>query len=159
MSIDERTQFRRQYSLLSRIPSQISCLRSITVLSESTCIEHLRMSRGAFSRLCHILEHMGGLKATRNSSVAEQVAMFLSILGHHTKNCIVKRSYTRSGRTVSKHFHKVLNLVLRIHEFLLVRPEPIDDDCVNSRWKSFKVFSLLILNNYSHMQLIQIGCN
>ncbi|KAL0315422.1 UNVERIFIED_CONTAM: hypothetical protein Sradi_5420400 [Sesamum radiatum] len=41
--------------------------------------------------------------------------MFLSILAHHKKNRTVKYDFIRSGRTVSKHFHRVLNAVLRLH--------------------------------------------
>ncbi|KAH6820915.1 hypothetical protein C2S53_010257 [Perilla frutescens var. hirtella] len=64
--------------------------------------------------------------------------MFLSILAHHTKNRIVKKSYRKSGRTVSKHFHGVLNAIIRLHSLLLAKPVPIDEDCTNERWKWFK---------------------
>ncbi|KAL8528719.1 hypothetical protein ACS0TY_006246 [Phlomoides rotata] len=56
------------------------------------------MSRGVFSRFCHLIETSGGLKETRNCTIVEQVAMFLSILAHHTKNRIVKSNHIRSGR-------------------------------------------------------------
>ncbi|KAH6805680.1 hypothetical protein C2S51_030511 [Perilla frutescens var. frutescens] len=96
------------------------------------------MNRDAFARLCHLVEYSGGLKGNRNVSVSEQLAMFLSILAHHTKNRIVKKSYRRSGRTVSKHFHGVLNAIIRLHSLLLAKPVPIDEDCTNERWKWFK---------------------
>ncbi|KAL8484743.1 hypothetical protein ACS0TY_027155 [Phlomoides rotata] len=63
----------------------------------------------------------------------------LSILAHHTKNRIVKSNHIRSGRTVSKHFHRVLNFVIRFHSILLSQPRPIDENCTNERWKHFKV--------------------
>ncbi|KAL8472517.1 hypothetical protein ACS0TY_029648 [Phlomoides rotata] len=44
------------------------------------------MIRGVFSRLCFVLQTSGGLKFSRNTSVEEQVIMFLSIFAHHTKN-------------------------------------------------------------------------
>ncbi|KAL8527528.1 hypothetical protein ACS0TY_005392 [Phlomoides rotata] len=77
------------------------------------------MSRGAFSQLCHLLKTSGSLQSTRNCTIANQVAMFLSILAHHTKNCIVKSNHIRSGRTVYKHFHRVLNSVIMLHSILL----------------------------------------
>ncbi|KAL0303511.1 UNVERIFIED_CONTAM: hypothetical protein Sradi_6219200 [Sesamum radiatum] len=57
------------------------------------------MDRNAFGRLCYLLEHSSGLRPTKNCSVPEQVAMFLSILSHHKKNCVVKHDFIRSGRT------------------------------------------------------------
>ncbi|KAL8510233.1 hypothetical protein ACS0TY_017155 [Phlomoides rotata] len=48
------------------------------------------MTRGEFSRLYFVLQTPGGLKDSRNTLLGEQVAMFLSILAHHTKNMIVK---------------------------------------------------------------------
>ncbi|KAL8484457.1 hypothetical protein ACS0TY_026947 [Phlomoides rotata] len=83
------------------------------------------MSRGVFSRFCHLLETSGGLKSTRNCTIAEQAVMFLSILAHHTKNRIVKSNHLKSGRTVSKHLHRVLNSVIRLHSILFSQPKAI----------------------------------
>ncbi|KAH6828123.1 hypothetical protein C2S53_014964 [Perilla frutescens var. hirtella] len=83
-------------------------------------------------------KYSGGLKGNRNVSVSEQLTMFLSILAHHTKNRIVKKSYKRSGGTVSKHFHGVLNAIIRLHSLLLAKLVPIDEDCTNEMWKWFK---------------------
>ncbi|KAL0409498.1 UNVERIFIED_CONTAM: hypothetical protein Sradi_1884200 [Sesamum radiatum] len=66
------------------------------------------MTRNAFGRLCQLFEFSGGLRATRHVTVMEQVAIFLSIIPHHKKNCVVKHDFVRSGRTISKHFHSVL---------------------------------------------------
>ncbi|KAL8495750.1 hypothetical protein ACS0TY_019752 [Phlomoides rotata] len=96
------------------------------------------MSRGVFSRFCHLLETSGGLKSTRNCTIVEQAAMFLSIIAHHTKNRIVKSNHIRSGRTVSKHFHRVLNSVIRLHSILLSQPKPIDENCTNGKCGHFK---------------------
>ncbi|KAL8528859.1 hypothetical protein ACS0TY_006355 [Phlomoides rotata] len=114
-------------------------MQKVIGISDEDCINHLRMSRGVFCRFCHLFETSGGLKSTRNCTIAEQVAMFLSILAHHTKNCIVKSNHVRSGRTVSKHFHRVLNSVIRLHSILLSQPKPIDENCTNGRWRHFKV--------------------
>ncbi|KAL8547768.1 hypothetical protein ACS0TY_007197 [Phlomoides rotata] len=127
-----------RYSLISRVPKQIKNLRNVVGISDLECLNQLRMTRDVFSRLCFVLQNSSGLKASRNTSVGEQVAMFLSILAHHTKNRIVKSKYMRSGRTVSKYFHRVLNAIIKLHKLLLARPNPIDDDCNDNRWKFFK---------------------
>ncbi|KAL8545179.1 hypothetical protein ACS0TY_005393 [Phlomoides rotata] len=60
------------------------------------------------------------------------------ILAHHTKNRYVKFAFKRSGQTISKHFHAVLNSVLRLHVMFLVRPQPINDDNTDPRWRQFQ---------------------
>ncbi|KAL8547123.1 hypothetical protein ACS0TY_006734 [Phlomoides rotata] len=129
---------RTRYSLVSRVPGQINYMRKVIGISDEDCINHLRMSRCVFSRFCHLLETFGGLKSTRNCTIVEKAAMFLSILAHHTKNRIVKSNHIRSGRTVSKHFHRVLNSVIILHSILLSQPKPIDENCTNGRWRHFK---------------------
>ncbi|KAL8552508.1 hypothetical protein ACS0TY_001262 [Phlomoides rotata] len=96
------------------------------------------MDRAAFHKLCFILQSVCGLKCSRRVSVPEKVAMFLSILAHHTKNRCVKFAFKRSGQTVSKHFHVVLNSVLRLHAMFLVNPQPITEDETDPRWQSFQ---------------------
>ncbi|KAL8507055.1 hypothetical protein ACS0TY_017803 [Phlomoides rotata] len=134
-----RGRFNRQsYDLRFNITRQLEHVRYLTNLSDVTCRDHLRMNIDCFNRLCFLLENVGGLSSTRNVTIAEQVAMFLSVLSHHTKNRIVKHSFKRSGYTVSKHFNSVLNTLLKLHTILLINPQPVPDDCNDNRWKYFK---------------------
>ncbi|KAL8486968.1 hypothetical protein ACS0TY_023601 [Phlomoides rotata] len=66
-------QMRKRYSLVSRVPEQIKYMRKVTGNSDEDCINHLRMSRGVFSRIRHLLETSGGLQSTRNCTIAEQI--------------------------------------------------------------------------------------
>ncbi|KAG8383515.1 hypothetical protein BUALT_Bualt04G0021500 [Buddleja alternifolia] len=85
-------------------------------------------------------EHVGGLVATKNVKINEQIAIFLIIFSHHTKNQIVKCNFKRSGYTISKHFNKVLEAILKLHAFLLANPQAIPEACTDERWKWFKGF-------------------
>ncbi|KAL0462164.1 UNVERIFIED_CONTAM: hypothetical protein Slati_0104000 [Sesamum latifolium] len=96
------------------------------------------MSRNAFGHLCQLLETTGGLQCTRHVPVEEQVAIFLSVIAHHKKNCIIKHEFIRSGRTISRHFHSVLKVVLRLRSLLLARPSPVAEECQDSLWRWFK---------------------
>ncbi|KAK6142040.1 hypothetical protein DH2020_013869 [Rehmannia glutinosa] len=96
------------------------------------------MTRGDFAKLCYLLKHVGGLRDSRYVSINEKAALFLSVLAHHKKNRIVRFDFKRSGQTISRHFHDVLNAILRLHNLLLVNPEPVDDNCTNPRWSPFK---------------------
>ncbi|KAG8380837.1 hypothetical protein BUALT_Bualt06G0058000 [Buddleja alternifolia] len=127
-----------RYSMSSRIPAQVAHLRRIINISDVDCIENLRMSRDAFSRLCYLLENAGGLTDSRNITVHEKVAMFLSVLGHHRRNRNVKEDFIRSGHTVSRYFHEVLKNLLKLYPLLLATPEPVPEDCTSETWRWFK---------------------
>ncbi|KAL0552212.1 hypothetical protein IC582_011318 [Cucumis melo] len=47
------------------------------------------------------------------------VAMFLHILVHDVKNCVIQREFMRSDETISRHFNLVLLAVPRLHDELL----------------------------------------
>ncbi|KAJ0024727.1 hypothetical protein Pint_06823 [Pistacia integerrima] len=66
------------------------------------------------------------------------VCSFLHICAHHIKIRVLSRQLVRSGETVSRNFHAVLNAVLRMHTILLKQPEPITEDSTDERWKWFK---------------------
>ncbi|KAH6821233.1 hypothetical protein C2S53_008053 [Perilla frutescens var. hirtella] len=135
MSGDDRTI---RYSLKEKVSKQLEHMHNLVNLDDVTCLDHLQMNRNTFGRLCFLLENVGGLVPTRHVQVPEQVAMFLGILEHHTKNRIVKYNFKRLGYTISKHFNAVLKALLKLHNILLVKPQPIADDSTNDRWKYFK---------------------
>ncbi|KAL8541982.1 hypothetical protein ACS0TY_003006 [Phlomoides rotata] len=128
----------RRFSLLDQIPGQMRNMRDLVERSDEACKNMLRMDRLAFVRLCTLLQTVGGLRNSRHVSIQEKVAMFLTILGHHTKNRVVKFQFRRSGQTVSKHFHAVLRSVLKLHSSFLVQPQPVPEDCTDLRWQKFK---------------------
>ncbi|KAK4404455.1 hypothetical protein Sango_0814100 [Sesamum angolense] len=107
-------------------------------LSNASCLRNLRIERNAFGRLCYLLEHSGGMSNTKHMTVAEQVAMFLSVIAHHKKNYAVKHDFLRSGRIVSMHFHVVLNTYYKMSYVFLAKAAPIADDCSDPRWRWFK---------------------
>ncbi|KAL8490363.1 hypothetical protein ACS0TY_026033 [Phlomoides rotata] len=135
----DRNDRRRKFTILDRIPSQMRNMSYLCEVSDEDCRDQLRMDRAAFHNLCFILQSVCGLKCSRRVSMAEKVAMFLSILAHHTKKRCMKFTFKRSGQTVSKHFHAVLNSVLRLHAMFLVKPQPVAEDEIDPHWQSFQV--------------------
>ncbi|XP_042066675.1 protein ANTAGONIST OF LIKE HETEROCHROMATIN PROTEIN 1-like [Salvia splendens] len=129
---------RAAFSRLNRIPAQVRYFNRLVNVSDVACIDNLRMDRNTFGRLCILLRGTGDLVDGNFVSVEEQVAMFLGILAHHKKNRIVRFQFTRSGYTVSRYVHAVLGAVLKLHDTLLVTPEPVSDEYDDSRWKWFK---------------------
>ncbi|KAL8511729.1 hypothetical protein ACS0TY_018237 [Phlomoides rotata] len=80
----------------------------------------------------------GGLVDGRHVTVGEQVALFLSVLSHHSKVRIVKFNFKRNAQTIHHYVHNVLQVVLKLHNILLAKPTPVGDDCTHSSWKHFK---------------------
>ncbi|XP_020266116.1 uncharacterized protein LOC109841566 [Asparagus officinalis] len=76
-----------------------------------SCRSYVRMRPHAFEKLVSIMRYTGLLQDSRDVKVEEQLPMFLNILGHKTKNRIVRSHFIRSGETVSKYFNKCLEAV------------------------------------------------
>ncbi|XP_057764994.1 uncharacterized protein LOC130985849 [Salvia miltiorrhiza] len=126
------------YGILHRIPEQVKHLSRLTNISDIDCVVNMRMDRNAFGRLCQLLRQLGGLTNGRYVTVEEQVAVFLSVLAHHKKNRVVRFDFWRSGQTISHYVHVVLNAILKLHVILLVKPQPVLEDCIDPRWRWFK---------------------
>ncbi|KAL8483598.1 hypothetical protein ACS0TY_026326 [Phlomoides rotata] len=108
----------RTYKMTDRIPKQIEHMNDLIGINDSDCLDNLRMNYSTFNHLCYLL--------IQYVSVGEQVALFLSVLSHHTK-------------TIHKHFHTVLKVVLSLHDILLAKPTPVDEECTHHRCKHFKM--------------------
>ncbi|KAL8510538.1 hypothetical protein ACS0TY_017384 [Phlomoides rotata] len=136
------------YSLRSKVPHQIEKLHYLVDHHNETCKDHLRMNTDSFNRPCYLLRNIGGLRDTRNVSISEQVAIFLTVLSHHTKNRVIKHSFKRSGFTISKYFNSVLDTLLKLHNVLLATPEPVPGDNNDYRWKYFKGYLCALDGTY-----------
>lgn len=97
-----------RYSLLEKNRERIVYLQKLYCGEERHCICELHMGKTVFFKLCHKLRSMGALRDTWHCTVEEQIAMFLTTVGHHKKNGDIGFHFTRSGETVSWYFNKVL---------------------------------------------------
>ncbi|XP_074315293.1 uncharacterized protein LOC141651481 [Silene latifolia] len=109
-----------------------------SIMNGRICREQLRMDRHCFDKLCHILQIKGGLKTTRNVTIKEVVAYFLHILGHDLKNRTIGAVYTRSGETVSRHFHMVLRVVMKVGQYYIKERDSTVSFAIDSKWKWFE---------------------
>ena len=82
------------------------------LLETEKCRDVIRMGPQAFMQLCEKLRGTGRVKDSRRSTVEEQVAKFLHIIGHNVKNRTVSLFFHHSGETTSRHFHNVLRATL-----------------------------------------------
>ena len=91
---------------------------------------------------------MGALRYTWHCTIEEQIAMFLTTVGHHKKNSDISFHFTRSGETVSQYFDQVLYAIGQLGpEMLRHRSLDIPSKIVgNPRFDPyFKVWPFTIL--------------
>ncbi|KAA0045638.1 retrotransposon protein [Cucumis melo var. makuwa] len=65
--------------------------------SDLVCRQSTRMDRRTFAILCHLLINVVGLSSTEIVDVEEMVAMFLHVLAHDVKNCVIQREFNCLG--------------------------------------------------------------
>ncbi|KAK2634734.1 hypothetical protein Ddye_029526 [Dipteronia dyeriana] len=73
-----------------------------------------------------------------NVTIEEQIATFINILAHHSKNRSILVRFYRSGEAISQYVHRVLCALLRLEDVLFIKPTLIPDDCTDSWWRWFK---------------------
>lgn len=122
------------------------------------CRHIIRMGPEAFMFLCHKLRGTGIVKDTLRSTVEEQVAKFLHIVGHNVKNRSVSFFFHRSGETVSRHFHNVLRAIVSLEDEFLVQPSgtEVPSQILNSN-RFFPFFKVLICSIYLLIFVIKIS--
>jgi len=106
------------------------------------------MGKSVFFKLCLKLRTMGALRDTWHCTIEEQIAMFLTTVGHHKKNSDISFHFTRSGETVSRYFNQVLYAIGQLGpEMLRHRSLDIPSKIVgNPRFDPyFKVWPFTIL--------------
>lgn len=106
------------------------------------CREQLRMDKHVFHKLSETLRGKGLLRDTPTVLVEEQVAIFLSIVGHNQRIRVIQERFQHSCETVSRHFNNVLKAVKSLsREFLQPPPLETPIEIVNSKrlYPYFKV--------------------
>jgi hypothetical protein len=93
------------------------------IIGSERCYDIIRMGPKAFLNLCTLLRDHGGLTHTRGASIEEQVAKFLHIVGHNVRNRVISFFFRRSGETVSRHFHRVLDALIELEDKFLKQPD------------------------------------
>ncbi|KAI8571370.1 hypothetical protein RHMOL_Rhmol01G0114500 [Rhododendron molle] len=112
--------------------------------SSTLDVFHFREREREALKTKRVFSHLRSSPATlrlgdsKNVVLDEKVAIFLWILSHHMKNRRTKFVFWRSGETISEHFNVVLRVVLRLHNFLLQRPEPVPANHDDDRWNWFQ---------------------
>ena len=82
----------------------------------------LRMRRAPFNHLCNTFRVRGLLKDSIHTSIEEQVAMFLHVLGHNQRFRVIHNTWRRSTETISRYFKQVLYAIGQLREKMIKPP-------------------------------------
>ncbi|XP_031108447.1 uncharacterized protein LOC116012916, partial [Ipomoea triloba] len=72
------------------------------------CVNAFRMDSALFKQLCEDLYSKYELRSTRNMSIVEKVGIFIYTLAMGASNRDVGERFQRSGETINRAFHEVL---------------------------------------------------
>ncbi|CAI9269664.1 unnamed protein product [Lactuca saligna] len=92
------------------------------------CYEMFRLNVPVFRQLCIDLTTNYGLQQTRNVSMEESVGIFLMTLAHGCSNRFVQEFFNHSGETIHRHFHTVLEAVLKLSADIIKPDTNYNDD-------------------------------
>jgi hypothetical protein len=94
--------------MLPRDQERIANLNYIYNFNDVEAIQILWMRRAPFSALVRTFRERGLLVDSIHTSVEEQVAMFLHIVGHNQRFRVIHNTFRRSMKTISRHLLLVL---------------------------------------------------
>ena len=83
--------------------------------SEKHCVNQIRMKPIAFHHLCHILTEGEHIRPTIHMSVTKQVLIFLHIIGHNVRFCVMGSRIYKSIEIVRRYFKVILMGVLKLY--------------------------------------------
>mgnify|MGYP000933057243 CR=1 FL=1 len=105
------------YAPLSAMDEErMANLKKIYNCNDVECVSMLRMRRAPFFNLCNLLRVRGLLRDTIHSSVEEQLAMFLHVVGHNQRFRVIHQTFRRSMETICRYFGEVLYAIGELRE-------------------------------------------
>jgi hypothetical protein len=90
--------------------------------NERVCLDHLRMRERTFKLLRRELEKKG-LCHSRHVTNQEALAIFLYTINNGARNRQVGDTFQRSERTISHHFHRVLDAIVLMYDEWVIQPK------------------------------------
>nr|POE93158.1 hypothetical protein CFP56_40311 [Quercus suber] len=144
--VRRRTRIGWGDKVFERINEKAVKMNRMVWIDDAAAINNVRMDRRAFRKFCDMISTHGKLRELSNVGVDEMVASFLNVLAHDENDGVVGRQLDSCSDSSScgsnsgvMHFNAVLCAVLRLHDNLYKKPEPIQENCSDENWKCFKV--------------------
>ncbi|XP_060968748.1 uncharacterized protein LOC133036245 [Cannabis sativa] len=108
--------------------------------SNRQCIELMWMSRDAFVLLCNHFRQREWIKDSKNVSIEEKIAIFLTIIAHNERFIVMKRRFQHSSQIVHKYFHEVLEEMMHFAKEMIVSTVDFDSNIPTTQKNIRKFF-------------------
>jgi hypothetical protein len=108
--------------MLQRDQERIANLNWIYNKNEVEAVQMLRMRRAPFYELVKRFRKRGLPSDSIHTSVEEQVAMFLHIVGHNQRFRVMHNTFRRSIETISRYFNQVLYAIGELRQEMIKPP-------------------------------------
>ena len=115
--------------------------------SNTQCQELMRLSRDAYILLCNHFKERNWLQNSRNISVEEKMAIFLTIIGHNERFRMVKRRFQHSTQTIHACFHEVLRGMMQFAREVIV-PTSFEANTSERQRNLREIFSVHFIKIY-----------
>ena len=119
------------------------------------------MKRAPFFRLCTLFRERGLLLDSIHTSIEEQVAMFLLVVGHNTRFRALLTTFRRSIEVISRYFKVVLYAVGELRNEMIrppstqTHPKILENNRFNPYFKVILDFYFKTApNNYIFIKLM-----
>jgi Zn ribbon nucleic-acid-binding protein len=125
-------------------------LRFIYESTDVECADLLRMRRAPFMQLCDLFRTRQLLRDSIHSSVEEQVAMFLHVVGHNQRFRVIHMTFRRSIETISRYFKEVLYAVGELRNEMILPPSTATPTKIRDshRWYPYFKVSQIQTHHY-----------
>ena len=116
------------------------------------CVNAFRMHPTVFNNLCGELESKYGLKSSDKMSIVEKLGVFIYILAVGVSNRDVGERFQRSGETISRAFHEVLEAITGRDKGF----QGLAHDIIRPKDQSFQFIPSQIMNDQRYMPYFKV---
>ncbi|KAJ9537407.1 hypothetical protein OSB04_030140 [Centaurea solstitialis] len=118
--------------------------------SNALCHELMHVSRDTYVLLCHHFKQKNWLQSSRNISVEEKLAMFLTIIGQNERFTMVKRRFGRSTQTIHACFREVLQGMIKFAVDFFKTTSFVDAPNMPERYRKLREIFPVCVSFYIH---------
>jgi hypothetical protein len=108
--------------MLHRDQERVANLNWIYNSNDVEDVQMLRMRRAPLYELVMSFRERGLLSDSIHTSVEEQVAMFLHVVGHNQRFKVMHNTFRRSIETISRYFNQVLYAIGELRQEMIKPP-------------------------------------
>jgi len=117
------------------------------------CVNAFRMEPNLFTKLCEDLQSKYGLQPSKKMTVVEKVGIFVYTLAMGASNRDVGERFQRSGETISRVFHEVLDSISgKSNDY-----SGLANDIIKPKDPSFKFIPSQIDNDERYMPYFKVS--